>query len=281
MTTSRATGSATREQAPRDYVIRGGMAGKRRLELLGRAMWPTTFRLLKRVGVTAGMTCLDIGCGGGDVTLGLARLAGPEGRVVGVDLDDVKLAAAREEAARLGLRNVEFRQANVNEWSEQSVYDRIYARFLLTHLPDCAAALAQMRQALRPGGVLIVEDIDFTGSFCYPPSPAYQRYVELYQLVVRRRKGDPDIGPKLPGLLVQAGLQSVHSSLVQQFHTDQEEKALCHSTLVNIADAVLAEALIEPGELEQIVADLDRFTNDPTTVMGLPRVFQAWGCRPV
>ena len=110
------------------------------------------------------MTCLDLGCGGGDVTLGLARLVGSEGRAVGIDMDEVKLDAARQEVRRQRLENVEFVQANVYEWSADQTYDRIYSRFLLTHLPDCATALAKMRRALKPGGVLIVEDIDFAGS---------------------------------------------------------------------------------------------------------------------
>ena len=81
------------------------------------------------------------------------------------------------------------------------------------------------------------------------------------------------------GLLVQAGLQSVHLDLVHPFHVDQEDKELSLSTLVNISDAVLSEGLAEPAELERTIVELERFTHDPTTVLGLPRVFQAWGSR--
>jgi SAM-dependent methyltransferase len=242
-------------------------------------MWPTTFQLLKRTGIREGMRCLDAGCGGGDVTLALARLVGPTGKVLGIDMDAIKLDAASTEAARRNLSNVEFQQANICEWSEESKFDRVYARFLLTHLPDCPAVLSTMRHALLPGGILIIEDIDFTGSFCYPPCTAYERYVDLYRQVVQRRKGDPDIGPKLHSLLVTAGLNSVHLSLVQPFHVDQEEKLLSLSTLVNIADAVLSEGLAEPADLEHVIAELETFTHDPTSVLGLPRIFQAWGNR--
>lgn len=275
-------GTAPREpgQPHRDYALRGGHPGRQRLEVLGRIMWPTTYQLLKRTGVREGMVCLDMGCGGGDVTRGLARLVGSAGRVVGIDMDAAKLEAARREAARQGLSNVEFQQANIYEWSDDLAYDRIYARFFLTHLPDCAAALDAFRKALRCGGVLIVEDIDFTGSFCYPRCSAYERYVELYREVVRRRKGDADIGPKLHGLLVRAGFQSVCMTLVHPFHLDQEEKVISLSTLVNISDAVLSEGLVQPAELEQMIAELKAFTDDPTTIVGLPRVFQAWGRRP-
>jgi SAM-dependent methyltransferase len=225
------------------------------------------------------MTCLDLGCGGGDVTMGIARLVGVSGRVVGMDMDSIKLALAREEAARQGLSQVEFRDGNVLEWSEERTYDLIYARFLLTHLRDREAVVGKMRQALKPGGVLAVEDIDFTGYFCHPKNAAFDRYVELYREVVLRRGGDPDIGPKLHGLLLDAGLQSVNLHLVQPVHLDQEGKEICLSTLVNIAEAVLSERLAEESELSGVIAELERFTADPTSVVSFPRVFQGWARR--
>jgi 2-polyprenyl-3-methyl-5-hydroxy-6-metoxy-1,4-benzoquinol methylase len=51
------------------------------------------------------------------------RYALPGGFVVGVDMDEVKLALARAAAAERGLANVEFRQANVNDWAEPAAYD--------------------------------------------------------------------------------------------------------------------------------------------------------------
>ena len=261
------------------YAIRGGDEGKRRLEILGRILWPTTFALLKSAGVREGMTVLDLGCGGGDVTRGLARMVGPAGRVVGIDMDEVKTAAARAEAERLGLTCVEFQAASVYQWSEAGIYDAVYARFLLTHLPDPIGALARMRQALKPGGVLIVEDIDFSGSFCYPRCTAYDRYLELYREVVRRRNGDADIGPKLHSMFVAAGLQGVTMKAIQPFHVSQEGKEISLSTLINIADAVLAESLASAEELSATIAELDAYTADPTTVISLPRIFQATGRR--
>lgn len=69
------------------YLIRGGVAGRLRLRVLARIMWPTTRELLARVGVPEDARCLDVGCGGGDVTIPLARLA-PRGQVVGTDVDE-------------------------------------------------------------------------------------------------------------------------------------------------------------------------------------------------
>jgi 2-polyprenyl-3-methyl-5-hydroxy-6-metoxy-1,4-benzoquinol methylase len=64
------------------YIIRGGVEGRERLRVLARVMRPTTLNLFDRVGIRPGMACLDVGCGGGDVTFELADLVGPKGRVV-------------------------------------------------------------------------------------------------------------------------------------------------------------------------------------------------------
>ena len=91
------------------YLIRGGIEGRERLRVLARVMRPTTLPLLERAGVTAGMRCLDVGCGGGDVTLrpGLARR--DHRSVVGVDLDATKIELARGDAEQAEVTNVEFR----------------------------------------------------------------------------------------------------------------------------------------------------------------------------
>src|SRR5919107_3668172 len=81
-----------------DYVLRGGREGADRLRLLNRVKWPTTEPLLEAAGLRAGMSCLDVGCGGGDVTLRMAALVGAEGHVVGVDRDQSILQLAQQEA---------------------------------------------------------------------------------------------------------------------------------------------------------------------------------------
>ena len=78
----------------RNYVSRGGVEGRERLRVIARVMAPTTSALLTRVGVGPTARCLDVGRGGGDVTLERARLA-TEGPVVGIDLDETKIVLAR------------------------------------------------------------------------------------------------------------------------------------------------------------------------------------------
>lgn len=262
------------------YVIRGGVSGRERLRILGRVMAAPTAALLDRVGIRAGQSCIDVGCGGGDATLEIARRVTPRGTVVGMDLDEVKLQIAREEAERVGAANVSFHHLDFRDHSADGDYDVVYARFLLTHLTDPAAAVRSFYRYLRPGGIVAVEDIDFSGSFTSPPSPAAQRYFELYCATVTKRGADPNIGPRLPSLLLDAGFDDVGVAVVQPVGLTGEAKLLNPLTMQGIADAVLADGLASQPEIDQIVADLIAFAENPHTVAGLPRVVQAWGRRP-
>lgn len=258
------------------YVIRGGVEGRERLRLLAEVAGPTTRALLARAGVGPGATCLDVGCGGGDVTIELARMAGPTGRALGVDLDDVKLGIARSEAAQAGIANVAFAAHDVTTWEPAQPFDVVYARFLLTHLQDPAALLAAVCRHVRPGGVVIVEDIDFRGHFAEPDCPALTRFVELYTEVVRRRGADANIGPKLPGLLRGAGLDDVQMNLVHIAALDGGIKLLTALTYETITEPVLADGLAAPDELRASIEALHAFARDPHTVLAGPRIVQAW-----
>jgi SAM-dependent methyltransferase len=258
------------------YIIRGGLEGKKRLEILARALWPTTARLLEEAGLAPGMTCLDLGCGGGDVAFELARLVGPAGTVVGLDADDVKLDAARSAARRAGLTNLQFRQSDVRDWDEPGRYDLIYCRFLLTHLSDPVGLLKAMRRAVRPAGVVVIEDIDFGGQFCHPACGAFDTYARLYRLAAAHQGADADIGPKLYTMMLDVGWQDLHLGVVQPSYAVGEGKQAVLLTLINIADALLDERLIGEPELQAAIDELTRFTEDPRTVIGYPRVFQLW-----
>jgi SAM-dependent methyltransferase len=253
--------------------------GRERLRILARVMWPTTSALFSRVGIPSTARCLDAGCGGGDVTAALARLAS-EGFAVGVDLDETKLALARSEATDAGIDNIEFRAHDVMSGGlEGERFDVVYVRFLLTHLPEPAEAVSKLCAGLAPGGLLLVEDIDFTGHFCDPESPAFWRYVDLYTRAVQRRGCDPNIGPRLPGLLRHAGLGDLGMNVVQPAGWSGEVKLIGPITLEAIADAVLAAELTTTDELNATVDELYAFANADGTLLSLPRVVQAWGRR--
>ena len=262
------------------YVIRGGETGYDRLGVLAAAWHDTTFELLDRAGLRTGMTCLDLGCGGGHVTRDLARRVGPAGHVVGVDMDPVKLELAQRAADEQGLSNVEFRELNVYDWDERDRYDLAYCRNLLQHVSRPLDVTKSMWAGVRPGGVLVIEDADFEGAFCDPPSEAYDFWDSAYQQVLARHGGDPLSGRKLHRRFLELGIPGPTTTVVQRVDITGDAKLMPYLTILATADAILAEGLATRERLESILAELRAGAEDPTLVWGSPRLFQTWARKP-
>ena len=257
--------------------MRGGRAGAERLRLLNRVKWPTTQPLLVAAGLRAGMSCLDVGCGGGDVTLKMAATVGAEGRVSGVDRDREILRLAESEADRQGF-SATFRRQEAEDLNEESAYDLVFSRYLLSHLPRPQRAVEGMVRALRPGGRLVLEDVYFPGHVCYPVNPAFARYVEIYQAVARTKEGgDAAIGPRLLELALEAGLVEARVGLVVPTFRDGEGKRVAQVTMEHIREAAVGAGLVADREVDDIVAELGRFAEDGRTLMSMAPTFQVWG----
>jgi ubiquinone/menaquinone biosynthesis C-methylase UbiE len=224
----------------------------------------------------AGMRVLDFGCGSGEVTRRMATLVGAEGEVVGIDLDPSILRLAKREAQDLNVP-VTFRHLGAEELEEVAAYDFAYARYLLSHLRHPERSLEAMVRALRPGGRLAVEDVFFDGHVCYPPNAAFERYVELYQAVVRAKGADPAIGPRLLGMALGAGLTDVRVELVVPVFHEGEGKRVAQVTVEHIREAVLGAGLATSTEVDAIVAELEAFADDERTLMSIAPTFQVWG----
>jgi SAM-dependent methyltransferase len=266
-------------------VLGGGSAGRERLRVLDRVTAPATRALLDAAGVAPGTCCLDAGCGGGDVTLELAARVGPEGRVVGIDLDGAKLELAREEARERGVATVEYRQGDLDGAELGERYDLVHARFLLTHVADRTAIVTRLAGALRPGGTLAVLDIDFRSTVSYPPVRAYERFCELYTASSTARGGDPYVGPSLPGLLEAAGLEVGGLAVTQPagraaVGSEADVKQIPALTMALIAEAAIGEGLTTPAEAEGLVRELQAMAADGRTVVLIPRTFGVWARRP-
>lgn len=258
------------------YVLQRGKAGAERLRLLARVTWPSTRDLLTRVGLRRGLRCLDVGCGTGEVTRELARWVGPSGQAVGLEIDEGFLARAEKASAGLRPRPV-YRQGNVYDLADETGYDLVYARFLLSHLPEPGLALDQMVRAAAPGGVVVVEDVDFAGHFCYPPCRAFARYVELYLQAVRLMGGAGNLGPRLPGLFLDARLRNVDLHVVLPTFATGEGKRMAQVTLEHIGAALSTVGLATAEEVKALADEIAAHARDRRSVQSLPRIFQVWG----
>jgi ubiquinone/menaquinone biosynthesis C-methylase UbiE len=261
------------------YVIRGGEEGKARLQVIADALWPTTAALLDGAGIGPGKECLDLGCGGGDVTLAMARLVQPAGRVLGIDMDRVKVDLAGADAAEQNLPNVEFRVGDAATLDAGAEFDLVYARLLLTHVQQPDAVLGRMVAAVKPGGAVVVEDLDHSAVFSYPACPPLDHYVGLYNEMARRRGGDPTIGPKLPGMYRRAGLVDLRVGAVQPVFMDGDAKYIHQITLENVREPIISAGLTTSEDLDSLRAGMDTFAADADTMISFPRIFQVSGRR--
>lgn len=152
-----------------------------------------------------GLRLLDVGCGPGTITLGLAEAVAP-GEVVGLDLRDEVVAQARAAAAQRGVANVRFEvgSAYALPFPDDS-FDVAFAHVVLMHLREPVRALAEIRRVLRPGGVVGVRDVDFGGQILYPPTPLWEHYFALRARVRRHNGGDITLGRAHRRLLLDAG----------------------------------------------------------------------------
>ena len=261
------------------YTAGDGLTDKARLHRLTELFRPTTVALLDRIDIRPGMSCLDVGCGTASVTLELARRVGPEGRVVGIDIDDARVDDARQEASARNLQNVEFRVSDIRKEREPaSEFDVVYSRFVLDHLAKPGEVISIMRDMLRPGGVVIAECTDYSAWHCFPALPAFDRAMELQTELRRRIGGHPEIGLRLPAFFVEAGLRNIEISIFQYMQmTGPLKRWILMALPKDRTDWMVAIDLADKEEIDRLIADLSKHIDDPRTTMGTPRFMQVWG----
>jgi ubiquinone/menaquinone biosynthesis C-methylase UbiE len=141
-----------------DYVLGHTPIEQQRLIRQARFLAPATEHFLQDAGIVSGMRVLDIGCGMGDVTLLVAQLVGPAGRVVSIDLDQASIDTARKRASAVGLDNATFHRADISTFTDAQSFDAIVGRLVLEFLPDPIGAIGRLSGLLRPGGIMALQE---------------------------------------------------------------------------------------------------------------------------
>jgi 2-polyprenyl-3-methyl-5-hydroxy-6-metoxy-1,4-benzoquinol methylase len=160
---------------PRQYALRRSEEELRRLSLQDELLHESTVSLLERAGVGEGMRVLDVGSGAGDVAITVARMVGPAGSVVGVELDQPSAEHAERRAHQSGFTNVEIRTGDVATLDLPGPFDAIVGRLVLMHLADPAAVLSRLRTFLRAGGLVVFQEMHGSRRWIsFPPSPALE-----------------------------------------------------------------------------------------------------------
>ncbi len=165
---------------------------------------------LARLRIERGARVLDVGCGMGQLSRAIARAAGTNGRVVGIERRRAQIEEGRRQASAVGEAGlVDVREGDAadpplrdDEWG---TFDVAHARFILEHVADPARVVRAMVKAVRPGGRIVLEDDDHDVLRFHPAIPEFETAWRAYMRAYEAVGNDPLIGRKLPALLVEAG----------------------------------------------------------------------------
>ena len=256
------------------YLLTNQPSELDRLQLQSRVWEPTGQRLLDQLGSGDGARVIDVGCG----ALGWLRLlsdwVGPDGKVVGTDIDDTMLNAAGQFVASERLHNVTLvRDDLFASQLEPSTFDLVHARFLLGPLGRVHEQLDAHLRLVRPGGTIVSEELDYLSWHFVPTAPSIgidvdsppeRQLLFLIREAFRRAGGEPEtFAAQLAAFRragikpeVRADIQALppghpYASLPLQFATALGE------IIRTFIDPEVFEAIIERAKDE--LADPDRW----------------------
>lgn len=192
------------------YLLGDSSREERRLRAQARLWDPTAHALFDRLGVRRGWKVLEVGPGAGSLHLELRRrVAGP---IDAIELSSVFAERLRRACARDGrgagrIWNCALLDADLPRAS----YDLVFARWVFLFLPDPAGHLRKLARALKPGGLLAIEDYH-RRTLSMSPTPAdWDAFLAADRAFFATQGGDASIADRLPDLYRRAGLEVVES----------------------------------------------------------------------
>lgn len=237
-----------------------------RMELLSELYDDPTRRNLAATGFGPGWSCLDIGAGGGSIARWLAEVAGP-GRVTATDIDTRWLGE---------IPGVSVVQHDLNaEPVPPGPYDLIHARLVLMHLVNPDAVTERLLYSLRPGGWLVVEELD--PMLPYVPNPMTEVDVlinevgDAFTRALARRGADNTRGQRAHVIMRKLGLIEIHNEGTVIVATGGSPAARLMQT--NATQTAGELTGLSTQDIERYVKALD----DPNVTFYMPVFFAARG----
>ena len=171
------------------------------------------------------MRLLDFGCGPGTITIDLAEHLLPNGSVLGIDNSKKVITQARNLAAELGIKNIEFEVRNIYETGYSSAsFDAVYGHQVLQHLSDPVKALKEAWRVLKSGGICGVREVDWGASAVFPSDQRLCKFFDVYNKVAKRNGGDAFAGRRLKQWFINAGF--IDPTITTSTWTFAEQNAL-------------------------------------------------------
>ncbi|MGC2409801.1 MAG: methyltransferase domain-containing protein [Methyloceanibacter sp.] len=197
-----------RKSNPEGYVHARDAKEYQRLRDQAHMWEAATAHVLDRVGLRAGMSCLDVGSGPGDVMRLMADRVGPEGCVTGIEIDAELSAQTLQELRAEGGTQFELATADLLKLDALAgaPFDLTFCRLLLMHMRDPVAILEKMQGWTKQGGTVVAQEFDFGAITVEPPCPAMGEFNRVFEGVFRGHGRNLRAGRQLPAQFEAAGL---------------------------------------------------------------------------
>jgi trans-aconitate methyltransferase len=232
-----------------------------RLRAQARVWEPATGRIFDEIGLAAGASCLDAGCGPGETMRLMAERVGPGGRVLGLDVDDALGAAAVERLYGLGHRQCGFHCHDITEDAPipGAPFALVYARLLLFHLPERIEVLGRLWDAVAPGGHLVVQDYDVRTTSVTPALASVDEIRRVFSAAFGAVGADICVGARLPEVFAQAGLSAPDGTDVAgRLDTLAAGRELLERVFRSVLPTALAHDITSDAEAAMTLAAFDR-----------------------
>lgn len=261
------------------YIIKGGEEGKKRLDVIAEILNGHTKQLIEIDSSIEGKRFLDVGSGGGSVSLMASHMVGAKGSVTAIDFDNEIIELSKADAKSLNVENIFYRALDAYELDYENEFDIAYSRFLLSHLQKPEIVLNKMVKSLKQGGRIIIEDIDFSGHFCFPNSEAFDSYLNYFVTAAKNNGQNPNIGLSLFELFKSEQIGEIKFDVIQPFYNDGKGKWMAYFTMDKIKETVIKQKLADSNSIGKLLLELKRFTEDKNSLISLPRIFRVWGVK--
>ncbi|WP_163509968.1 methyltransferase domain-containing protein [Fodinicola acaciae] len=225
--------------------------------------------ILRLLDLRDGLAVLDVGSGIGADTIEVAKRVGPAGRVVGLDRSAEMVAEARGRADR----PVEFVEGDAHRLEfDDATFDRCRSERMLIHVADPVTAVGEMVRVTRPGGLVVLSDIDAGTMFLNSTN------VKLATALAQRTSdalAHGWLGRRQQRYLVEAGLEDVRC--VAQ--VIQNSVSFMRIVFAGPLRAMVADGVATAGEVDDFWAELAQGERDGWLCSGVV-CFTVVGRRP-
>ncbi len=243
---------------------------------------PQAERLFERLGISSGQRVLDLGCGPLGVLDLLSARVGPTGEVVGFDNEPRMIEFAERSIAERGLSNVELVQGDaMSTGLPADSFDLAHERLVLIHVPAPQEVVAEMIRVVRPGGWIVVENVDKTAWSCEPAHPAWTALFDALIAAWKAAGPDPFIGRRMPRLLGDAGLIDISFDAHARIWRSHDPYQRLLLTFIGIfRNRIISGGFLTADQLDRLTVELHEHLAQPDTFVIDSLFFHAWGRKP-